>query len=211
MNNLRTILLPSLLPIFLFGCQFYRAPMPVAGYYYLNPDKSLSDIGRVALVELNNKSSYPEVGSDVTRAIFEAVQKKQVFGLTVVRQNDQAWRNLQVDLDSTYNLEQLSEAYKTLKCSAVLTGTITEYQPYPHLILGLRLKLVDLKDGQLIWALEQVWDSTDKTTGYRISNYVNGQIRSGSMPLREQLVGVSPLRFISFVAYEVAQTLGPEK
>jgi len=206
MNNLRTQLL-LLLPVFLSGCQFYRAPVSATGYYYLNPDKDLSAIGRVAIVELDNDSSYPTVSPDVTKALFEAVQKKQVFGLTVVRQNEPVWRNLQLDFDSTYSLEQLFAAHKTLRCDAMLTGTITEYQPYPHMVIGLRLKLVDLKDGKLIWALEQIWDGTDKTTGYRIKNYFNTQIQSGSVPLREQLVAVSPLRFIKFVAYEVAQTL----
>ena len=206
MNNLRTQLL-LLLPVFLSGCQFYRAPVGTTGYYYLNPYKDLSTIGRVAIVELDNDSSYPTATADVTKALFEAVQKKQLFGLAIIRQSEPAWRNLQLDLDSVYSLEQLSAAHKTLRCDAMLTGAITAYQPYPHMVIGLRLKLVDLKDGQLIWALEQIWDGNDRMTGCRIKNYFNTQIQSGSVPLREQLVAISPLRFIKFVAYEVAQTL----
>jgi hypothetical protein len=73
--------------------------------------------------------------------------------------------------------------------------------------IGLRLKLVDLRDGQLLWALEQIWDSSDKTTEHRIKSYFKYQMRSGFAPLREQLVAISPLEFIKFVAYEVAETL----
>jgi hypothetical protein len=172
------------------------------------------------LVELDNKSSYPQIATDVTEVLFQALQKKQPFGLAIVRRNNPAWRGLQLDLNSgyqaqnsalavppTYTLEQLTEIRKTLKCDAVLIGTISQFKPYPHMAIGLRLKLVDLRDGQLLWALEQIWDSSDKTTEYRINSYFQYQMRTGYAPLREQLVAVSPLEFIKFVAYEVAETL----
>lgn len=230
MNGLKIVLL-LLLPFFLAlsqvsGCRFYAVIAPAANYYYLNPDKNLSTVGRVAIVELDNDSSYPQISTDVTEAFFEALQKKQVFGLTVVRQNDPAWHSLQSQLESgssphlqkaasgisaAYSLEQLSAIRETLNCDAVLIGTITEYQPYPHMAIGLRLKLVDLRDGQLLWALEQIWDSADKTTEYRIKKYFQRQMRSGFAPLREKLVVISPLKFVKFVAYEVAETVQAKK
>ncbi|MHC4572521.1 MAG: hypothetical protein ACYS76_00065 [Planctomycetota bacterium] len=207
MNSLKLKLL-SLLPVFLSGCQFYTtAPAPVVDYYYLNPHKNLALIGKVAIVELDNHSSYPEVSSDVTKGLYEALQKKQIFSLTIVRQNDPAWRSLQLELGSTYSLEQLAAIRGALKCDAVLIGTVTEFKPYPHMTMGLRLKLIDLKDGQLLWALEQVWDTADKLTERRIKKYFRSQIRSGFDPLRERLAVVSPISFIRFVAYEVGETL----
>jgi len=197
-----------LLAVFLSGCSrsSYKAP-PQAAYYYLNPDKSLAAVGRVAVVELDNDSSYPQISADVTESLYQALQKKQVFGLTVVRQHDPSWRSLQLDLDSTYTLDQVSTIRRALKCGAILVGTITQYQPYPHTVIGLRLKLLDLTDGQLLWALEQVWDSADKTTEHRIKNYFQHQKRSGFAPLREELVTVSSLEFIKFVTYEAGETL----
>ena len=200
------MLLP--LAVLLSGCQLYTTAKLVPNYFYLNPDKDLSAIGRVAIVEMDNDSSYPAISADVTQALFQALQKKQVFGLTLLHQSDPAWRSLQLDLNSTYTLDQLVVARKTLNSEAVLTGTITEYQPYPHMTIGLRLKLVDLTDGQLVWALEQIWDSTDKTTEYRIRDYFHSQMRSGFAPLHEELITVSSLKFISFAAYEVAETIG---
>jgi len=196
-----------LLAVLLSGCiTYYKASAP-ADYYYLNPNKSLTTVGRVAIVELGNDSSYPKISTDVTEKLYQALQKKQIFGLTVVRQNDPSWRSLQLDLDSKYTLEQLLAIRETLKCDAVLLGTITEFRPYPRMTIGLRLKLIDLRDGQLLWALEQIWDSADKTTEYRIKNYFRSQKRSIYAPLHEQLAAVSPIEFIKFVSYEVAETL----
>jgi len=207
MNNVRIILL--LLPAVLSGCRnyYYKTPAEAAAYYYLNPTKNLTSVGRVALVELDNDSSYPQISTDVTEALFQSLQKKQVFGLTIVRQQEPSWRSLQLNLDSTYTLAQLSAIREALKCNAILVGTITQYRPYPHTVIGLRLKLLDLTDGQLLWALEQVWDSGDKTTEYRIKQYFEHQKRSGFAPLREELVAVSSLEFVKFVTYEVAETL----
>ena len=204
--------LPSLgallfLAVLVSGCGlYYREPVP-ANHYYLNPNKSLTTIGRVAIVELDNNSSYPTISTDVTEKLYQAFQKKQLFGLSVVNQNDPLWRSLQLELDSKYTLEQIMSVRETLKCDAILLGTITEFRPYPHMTIGLRLKLMDLRDGQLLWALEQVWDGADKTTERRIREYFHSQKRSGYAPLNEQLATVSSLEFIKFVSYEVAETL----
>jgi hypothetical protein len=209
MSRVRKTLL-LLLPLF-SGCQIYTTTVPEPHYYYLNPDKKLSAIGRVAIVELDNNSSYPAIGADVTEALFQALQKKQAFGLTLIRQSDPAWRSLQLNPETTYTLDQLTTIREALKSDALLTGTITEYRPYPHTVIGLRLMLVDLNDGQLAWALEHIWDAADKTTEYRIEHYFHSQMRSGFAPLHEELVAISSLRFIKFAAYEVAETIEPKK
>ena len=204
-SRLTILFLPAVL---LSGCiTYYSGFAPAADYYYINPNKSLSTVGRVVIVELNNNSNYPEISSDVTEKLYQALQKKQIFGLTVVRQDDSLWRSLQLDLESRYTLEQIVTLRETLKCDAVLLGTITEFRPYPHMIIGLELKLLDLRDGDLLWALQQVWDSADKTTEYRIKDYFHAHKRSGYAPLQEQLASVSSLEFIKFVSYEVAETL----
>jgi len=208
LSHISRVTILFLSAILLSGCiTYYSGSAPAADYYYINPNKSLSTIGRVAIVELDNNSSYPTISSDVIEKLYQALQKKQIFGLTVVRQSDSLWRSLQLDLNSQYTLDQISAIHETLKCDAILLGTITEFRPYPHMIIGLRLKLLDLRDGQLLWALEQVWDSADKTTEYRIKDYFRSQKRSGYAPLQEQLASVSSLEFIKFVSYEVAETL----
>jgi len=176
-------------------------------YYYVNPNKNLSAVGRAVLIEMNNDSTYPQISADMTDALFQAIQKKQIFSIHLLNQTDPALRSLQLHNDAELSLEQLGPIRKTLNCNAVLMGTVTTYQPYPHLSIGLRLKLVDLSDGQLLWGFEQIWDTTDKSTERRIKNYFEAQIRSGITPLHEQLVVVSSLKFVKFVAYEVAETM----
>ncbi|MBN1796670.1 MAG: hypothetical protein JW804_08355 [Sedimentisphaerales bacterium] len=206
-SKIENCIILLLLAVLLSGCRTQTIPFaPEANYYYRNPDKKITTFGRVAIVELDNDSSYPQISGDITGSLYQALQKRQVFGLTLIRQNDPAWRSLQLQPDATYTFEQLLAIRDTLKCNGVLLGTVTEYRPYPHMAVGLRLKLIDLRDGQLVWALEQVWDSADKTTEKRIKNYFNSEKRTGFAPLHEKLAAVSPLEFIKFISYEVAGT-----
>jgi len=195
------------LTIFMFGCHAPQTPEPERNYFYINPNKKPDSVGRVVLVELQNESSYPQISADIAEALFQALQKKQVFGLTVIGKNEPAWRSLQLEEGSTFDLNQMLTIRDTLQCDGLLVGTISEFRPYPHMAIGLRLKLLDLSDGQLLWALEQVWDSTDKMTHERITNYFKSIKGSGLTPMHEQLATVSPLEFIKFVSYEVAETL----
>lgn len=200
------LLLLAILPLF-GGCEEPMLPEAMANCYYINPHKNLHTIGRVALVELDNSSAYPNISADLTDALFVAMQKQQIFGLTIIHQDNPDWRGLQDNLDSLQALKGLLAMRDTLKCNALLVGTVTQYQPYPRMAVGLRLKLLDLTDGQLLWGLEQVWDCADGSIQKRIKAYFESEQRTGSAPVQKQLVTISSLQFGKFIAFEVAKTL----
>ena len=202
----------GLLLALLCGCES-SSRGTMAGSYYLNRYEDLRELGRVTLAELDNASTYPEISRNTTMTLFLELQKKQVFSVTTVGRDDPAWRALQENLDSPQAMQALLAIRENCKCNGLLVGTVTEYRPYPRLAVGLRLKLLDLTDGQLLWGVEQVWDSTDRNVQKRIRAYFHKEIRSGSSasPLPQELVGVSSLEFVKFAAYEVAQTLDGRK
>ncbi len=207
MKNIKMISL-IILMLVISGCNITQNKSNVTSgnFFYLNPNKNLSTIGRVAIVELQNKSNYPQVSADMTDALYQAIQKRQIFGVMIVNQSDPAWQIIQSDIDTNV-FQQLSLLRKQLKCEAVILGTVTEYRPYPHMMIGLRLKLLDLTDSQTIWAAEQVWDSSDKNLEPKIKEYFRKQRKGDLEPLGEDLVSLSSIEFLKFVAYEVASTL----
>jgi hypothetical protein len=204
----------SLVLSLLCGCES-SSRGTMANAYYLNSYEGLRELGRVTLVELDNASAYPEISVDMTKALFMELQKKQVFSVTTVSRNDPGWQTLQQNLDSLQAMQALLTMRENLRCNGLLVGTITEYRPYPRLTIGLRLKLLDLTDGQVLWGVEQVWDSTDKNVRKRVQDYFHNELHSwldfGPNPLPEQLLAVSSLEFAKFVAYEVAKTLDGKK
>jgi hypothetical protein len=169
--------------------------------------KNLSTIKSLCLIELQNKTAYPRVSDDVTESLYQALQKKQRFTLSLLKQTDTAWNTLEVKPDSPYTLEQLMAARKLLGADAVFMGTITSYSPYPRMAMGLRLKIVDLRTGQAVWAIEQIWDTADKTTEERIKKYFDQQIRTGFSTIGEQIANLSPINFTKFITYEIMETM----
>jgi hypothetical protein len=169
--------------------------------------KNLSAVKSVCLVELQNKTIYPQISGDITESLHQSLQKKQRFNLLLLRQADPAWQTLEVKPDSAYTLEQLLAARKLLGTDALFMGTVTSYSPYPRMAIGLQLKLVDLRTGQVVWAIEQIWDSADKATQERIKKYFEKQLRSDFSTIGEQLATLSPINFIKFVTYEVIETM----
>jgi len=189
------------------GCVIYTQQEPMTSFYYFNEKADLDDIGKVVLVELTNNSTNPTISSTMTETIYQALQKKQLFSISIMNKDDIEWERMQIDDITSYNYQKLAKIRKSLKCDAILFGTITEYHPYPHMTMGLRLKMINVKDGQLVWAVEDIWDTSDNKTEYRIERYFNLNSRSDLAPLHKELMTVSPIKFQKFVAYEVAQTL----
>jgi hypothetical protein len=172
-----------------------------------NVSKNLSAVKSVCLVELQNKTAYPNISADTTESLYQALQKKQRFTLVLLKQTDPAWKTLEVRPDSPYTLEQLLGAHKLVGTDALLIGTVTSYSPYPRMAMGLQLKLVDLRTGQAVWTIEQIWDTADKTTQERIKKYFDKQLRSDFSTIGEQLANLSPINFVKFITYEVIETM----
>ena len=102
--------------------------------------------------------------------------------------------------------QQLAEIREHLT-DAIVFGSVNRYSSYPHFLLALHLKMVDLRDASILWALEEVWDSSDKSTQQRIQQYFANQMKTGYEPLNWKILETSPRYFNKFVVYEVARTL----
>lgn len=203
LNILLSVLLLMLVP----GCVITRPMIPESGHFYINPNADFASIGRVVVFELANHTANDNLTIPLTNAIRDLIQKKHIFALRTILRNDQPWRDLDLESTSSYTIEQLASIRKQLKADAVIFGYISQYRPYPHMMLGVHLKMVDLRTGHLIWALEQVWDSTDKRVERRMKIFYDNTMRDGYEPFGWTLMITSPNAFNKFVIDEVAQTL----
>ena len=103
--------------------------------------------------------------------------------------------------------EDLALIEQELNVDAVIFGTIKRYRSYPHLLMALHLEMVDVRRGRLLWAMEEVWDSTDRQVELRMKEYYDKEVRQGYQPLDWKIMVTSPRAFNKFVVYEVGQTL----
>jgi len=201
-------ILSVLMLLALSGCTLMRGPQAQeTGHFYLNPYADISGVGKVVVFELDNRTNYPLLSKTITDELSQALQKKHIFTLSTLHHTDPKWRNLDLDVSNSYSLAELASIRQQLKADAVLFGSLTSYEPFPHMLMSLHLKLVDLRSGKLLWAMEQVWDTSDKRLELRMKRYYKDQVRSGYEPIDWELLITSPRNFNRFVVYEVSATL----
>ncbi len=213
----RCLLVITLSAVFIAGC---RRAVDIAGsdpdYYYLNKNRNLENVGRVAFIEFENKTDFPDIHTTVADSLLAQIQNKHLFGVDYIAGDDVRWKNLSLQADQNFTLEQIVQIRKSLGTNAILSGAITMYQPYPHMKLGIRIKLIDLDENRLLWAVENVWDSSDKKTQARIADYFSRQHNPSYAPwyqkmtgenIHQRLVSVSPKQYAEFIAFEICRTL----
>jgi hypothetical protein len=137
----------------------------------------------------------------------DSLGKKHLFSIRTIYRTDTEWKALNLDKAQSFSTQEMVEARKQLNVNAILVGTMTRYQSYPKLLMALNLKLLDLRNSKLLWAMEDVWDSTDKNIEVRVKQFFDSQMRTGYQPMNWQIVINSPAAFHKFVMYEVVSTL----
>lgn len=201
---------PAILIVLACGCLAgcHNAPPPPKVTSYLTSAVDLQSIGRIVMVEIEDETANPQVARDMTEALFRSMQERRLFHVDVVHPTDPHYPATTAPaVGRRWSLQELQQLRQGLGCDAVLFGAINTFQPYPRMQIGLYLRLVDLKDGRLIWAVDHVWDTRDKAIELRIRNYFKNNLAREYEPADWEMGSISPGLFEKFVAWEIAETM----
>jgi hypothetical protein len=192
------------------GCSHAPCVQPAQIGFFLSSRQDVLRAKRVVFVELAADDSCPaDMAWAASEAVAFAIQAKQLFHLDVVRRNDPMCRDLPLDRLEALTLQELATMRTALNCDAVLFGRVSSFHSFPQAQIGLYLKLMNLKDGKLVWGVDHTWDAYRRDVAARIDCYFGQQVRGGYDPLGTELVYKSPRAFLKFVSYEAAETLPP--
>ncbi len=91
---------------------------------------------------------------------------------------------------------------------AILLVDVTAYSPYPPLVLGLRARLVDAKDGNSLWNFDNVFSATDPTVVNSARAHALGRTTSTATPADfSYAVLQNPLIFADYASVTTWRTL----
>lgn len=176
---------------------------------YLRSPQDVRRLDRVVFVELADGAGYPSVARDVTRALYKSIQARRLFHVDVVARDDPLCRDILLDKREAFTLEELARLQDELHCDALLFGKVTQFLPYPQMQIGLYLRLLDLREGRLVWGVDHLWNMTNTIVEDRAERFFKYRMRDLYGPADSNVLLMSPSAFERFVAYEVAATLGP--
>ncbi|MBN1554641.1 MAG: hypothetical protein JXA11_07840 [Phycisphaerae bacterium] len=189
------------------GCTNPSQPLGVN--YYRAGDADIENISRVVFVNLSEDVGYPEIAERMTQALQEALLQKGMFRVDVISKDHTDLRDLDMKKRDPYTIAEMVAIRKSLRCDAILFGKMIRYQPYPNTQIGLYLRLVDVKNGRLLWAVDDTWDTTDRETYRQIKNYYFDEMRETYEPAEEEMGIMSTEGFQKFVAHQVVLTMDP--
>jgi len=101
-------------------------------------------------------------------------------------------------------METLSEQFGA---DGVMFIDLHSYRPYRPISLGVRSKLVDLKSGEFMWAVDEVLDAGSASVMVSANTYEKAnRVQSISLKTNNS-VTQSPRLFTNFVAFKLFETL----
>ena len=96
---------------------------------------------------------------------------------------------------------------RELACDAVLFVRVTQFQAYPPLAIGWRFKLVDCKNSEAIWSIDEVFDAANTSVVNAARIYQQRLEPPISHLAASDGILVSPRRFARYSADAVLSTL----
>ena len=193
------------------GCGVDEKKAPDIGYY-VSPLEELQKIHQVVFVPIiTDDVDRQSIADSMTQNLCQGLKDRRMFQVDVLDAKDPACLLVPAGSRHPLTLQQLSAIRQAVRSDAVLFGCMTDFEQYPRMRIGLRLRLIDLRRGKMLWGVDHIWDTTDKKTVERIRQYYDARSARQVDPLKDRMGIVSVQAFQKFVAWEIARTLPHEE
>ena len=170
------------------------------------------DVKRVAVLPLacDHRRTDLKDGCEALNPILQAeLAKTRKFealsvspGILKNRTGRSAWEGTEALPPDFF--DSLREVYG---CDAVLFCQLTVFRPYAPLAIGWRMKLVDARTRQTLWAVDEVVDAGQPAVLDGLKDYQSTELRSPANPQDDWLMRNSPRRFGQYAAAQLFATL----
>ena len=143
---------------------------------------------------------------ELTRtAKFEVVplSRDTLAEITGVRQISSVDKLPAVLIDKLFNI------YNHYGADAILFIDVTTYSPYPPLVLGLRTKLAQVTDGEIIWAADNVFAAAEPAVANSARHHALTLGSDHGLADLSHTILQNPQRFAGYVAAATFLTLPP--
>jgi hypothetical protein len=100
---------------------------------------------------------------------------------------------------------------KTIKesvaCDAILFPKLTQFRPYLPIAIGWNLKLVECKDGRILWSTDETFDSGDGAVANAARQYYHDHLNQPEPLSDSRSILSSPRRFGQYTLQSLFSTL----
>lgn len=179
------------------------------------PPSLSSSLQRVAVLPLAanaNAGDLPEGCDALTPVLWEQLVKSKKFEVVTVAADHLRSRTGRAAWTGTESLpaDFLPYLRREYGCDAVLFSELTAYHGYAPMVIGWRLKLVDARTGQILWAADDLFDAGRPAVANAACHFEKRMDASATTAESSWIVLNSPRRFGRYSAAALLDTL-PER
>jgi len=175
--------------------------------FYRYPDFYDLDIKKVAVVGFQNSTDIPDIEDKVQEVFLLELKKAQRFEIVYNLEIDKALENERFITKGDFSNEDLIEIAKKFHVDAIILAQITQYRPYQPLVLGIKIKMIQTITGEIIWFLDEVYDSSLFGVANSAKEYYFNRMSPQHHLYKWDIVINSMKYFTQFACFEVVQTL----
>lgn len=183
------------------GCQIERAPEPKAINCYLAERADLANVRRIMVLPFTPADGVQadcQMVRDAFVAELQKLRRFEVVPLPVSAEEDDV-------LNASIHRGRLSTDAMVRLCTryhldGVMVGTVTNWRAYQPPHLGLRTQLVSVHSGATVWAVDAMYDTSDRTTISDLRHYAQTYQQDDGNLHGWEMNMLAPTRFTTYVA-----------
>ena len=183
------------------ACKLQRPPTTKAINSYLAEPPDLANVRRIMVLPFGREAGVdadPQVVRDAFVAELQKLRRFEVVPLPADAQEDDLLnQSVHRGRLSTEAMVRLCDRYAL---DGLFVGTVTAWRAYQPPHLGMRTQMISVHSGAVVWAVDAMYDSADRTTIDDLQLYAaSTQADDGSLHGWEMNL-LSPTRFTTYVA-----------
>ncbi|MBK8099269.1 MAG: hypothetical protein IPK26_19340 [Planctomycetes bacterium] len=197
----------ALFALGLCGCQLERAPERRSINSYLADERDLANVRRIMILPFTSEDGVLADRERIRDSFVNELQKLRRFEIVPLPERADEDDTLNASLRrgklSTDAFVKLCNRYNL---DGVYVGNITAWRPYlpPH--LGLRTQLLSVHSGSTVWAVDAMYDSSDRATVSDLRHYHERVSAADGTLHGWEMNTLAPTKFASYVAYRFVGT-----
>ena len=191
----------------LASCQLPRPQRPKVINSYLAEPSDLANVRRIMVLPFHAEAGVQADAEQIRDAFVGELQKLRRFEVVPLtaeaREDDELNASMARGRLSTEAMVQLCNRYAL---DGVFIGSVTSWRAYTPPNLGLRTHLISVHSGATIWAVDTIYDSSDRTTISDLRHYHSHTQHDDGNLHGWELTLLSPSKFTNFVAHRCVGT-----
>lgn len=200
-------LLFAALALLLAGCALERPPEKRPLNHYLADARDLDCIRRVMVLPFTEEPGVSAEKELVRASYVDELQKLRRFEVLPLPSDVSEVAILDASArKGRIGVEEVVALCNRYRVDAIVLGTVTAFRAYTPPRLGMRTQMVSVHSGSIVWAVDAMYDSNDRSMVSDLRHYyVNVETHDGNLHGWE-LDLLAPHRFCHYVAHRFVGT-----